>query len=92
MDNQTNGKAIASLILGILAAVFVFFASMAWVGIILGVIGLILGISANKESHSGMATAGIVLSIVSIAICAITFIACVACLSAIGNAATFNAF
>jgi uncharacterized membrane protein len=84
-NTQNNGKAIASLVLGILAAVCVFFGYGALLGIVLGIIGLILGISAKKESPSGMATAGIVLSIISIAICAIGFIACVACIGGLAS-------
>lgn len=80
----TNGKAIASLVLGILAAVCVFFGYGALLGIVLGVVGLILGIQAKKAAPSGMATAGVVLSIISIAICAIGFIACVACVASLG--------
>ena len=80
-----NNKAIASLVLGILAMVFVFFGKGALVGIVLGIIGLILGISAKKESPSGMATAGIVLSIIAIAICGIGFIACVACIGGLAS-------
>lgn len=86
-NKPSNGKAIASLVLGILAAVCVFFGYGALLGIVLGIIGLVLGISAKKEAPSGMATAGIVLSIISIAICAIGFIACIAC---VGSLATFG--
>ncbi|MFA0815218.1 MAG: hypothetical protein ACC608_05470 [Anaerofustis sp.] len=81
-QQQNDGKAIASLVLGILAAVCVFFGYGALLGIVLGVVGLILGIMSKKEQPSGMATAGIVLSIIAIAICVIGFIACVACVSA----------
>lgn len=87
MQQETNGKAVASLVLGILAMVFVFFGWGAIFGILLGIIGLVLGINAKKGTTvgSGMATAGIVLSIIAIAICAIAFIACVACIGAIGS-------
>ena len=84
-NTQNNGKAIASLVLGILAACCVFFGYGTLLGIVLGIIGLILGISAKKESPSGMATAGIVLSIISVAICAIGFIACVACIGGLAS-------
>lgn len=86
-QNQSNGKAIASLVLGIVACVCVFFGYGAILGIVLGVIGLVLGINAKKENPSGMATAGIVLSVIAVAICAIGFIACVACVGCIGSAA-----
>ena len=79
-NSPSNGKAIASLVLGILALVCIFFGYGALLGIVLGIIGLVLGISAKKEGPSGMATAGIVLSIISIAVCAIIFTACVACI------------
>lgn len=82
---QGNGKAIASLVLGIIAVVCVFFGYGALVGIILGIIGLVLGINAKKTAPSGMATAGIVLSIIAIAVCAIGFLACVACVGILGS-------
>lgn len=86
-ENQTNGKAIASLVLGIIACVCVFFGYGALLGIVLGVVGLILGINAKKEQPSGMATAGIVLSIIAIAVCAIGFISCVACVGCLSAVA-----
>jgi uncharacterized membrane protein len=88
MEQQTpnNNKAIASLVLGIIAVACVFFGYGALLGIALGVVGLILGINAKKEAPSGMATAGIVLSIIAIAICVLSFIACVACVGMLGSA------
>lgn len=85
MENQTNGKAVASLILGILSLIFIFIPQVAWIGIILGIVGLVLGITANKEQRTGLATAGIVLSSVAIGLTAITFLACVACVSSLGG-------
>jgi hypothetical protein len=86
MENQTNGKAIASLILGTLSLVFIFiFPQVGWIGILLGIVGLILGIIANKERRSGMGTAGIVLSAIGIGVCVIGLIACVACASYFGG-------
>ncbi|HHU73224.1 MAG TPA: hypothetical protein GXZ28_01165 [Clostridiales bacterium] len=84
-QNPSNGKAIASLVLGIIAFICVFFGYGALLGIILAIIGLVLGISAKKEAPSGMATAGVVLSIISLALCAISFIACVACVGMLAS-------
>lgn len=85
--NPSNGKAVASLVLGIISLIFIFLGIYAILGIVLGIIGLILGISAKKEAPSGMATAGIVISIIGLGICALTFLACVAC---VGALATMN--
>lgn len=85
-NNQTNGKAIASMVLGIIACVCVFFGYGAILGIVLGIVGLVMGINARKEQPSGMATAGIVLSVIAIAICAVGFVACVACVGCISAA------
>ena len=86
MNNQTNGKAIASLVLGIISCVCVFLGYGALLGIILGIVGLVLGINARKEGPSGMATAGIVLCIIAVSVCAMVFISCVACVACISAA------
>lgn len=63
----TNGKAIASFILGILSILMVMFP-----GIILGIIGLILGIiglkEINRSTQQGrkMAVAGIICSVIGV--------------------------
>lgn len=80
MENQNNNKATASLVLGIVSLVFIFFNMYAFVGIILAIIGLVLGIQVQKESpQNGMARAGVILCIIGLALCALTFIACVIC-------------
>ncbi len=86
-QNQSNGKAVASMVLGIIACVCVFFGYGALLGIVLGVVGLVLGINARKEQPDGMATAGIVLSAIAIAVCAVGFLACVACVGCLGSLA-----
>ena len=65
---ETNGKAVAALVLGILAVV------IPYLGLILGIVGLILAGSSLKEitmtnqGGRGMAIAGRVTSIVGICI------------------------
>mgnify|MGYP001082051098 CR=1 FL=1 len=59
-QQPTNGKAVASLVLGIISAVFMFFSGtivLGFVSIILAVIGLVLGVQARREMPQG--TAGI---------------------------------
>jgi uncharacterized membrane protein YvbJ len=71
----TNGKAIASFVLGILSVV-----SCGYTGF-LGIIGIILAAFAKKEINQrgenggGLATAGLVMSIIGVAL--FLFIACI---------------
>lgn len=86
MENNSNGKAVASLVLGIISLVFIFFGTFAFIGMILAIIGLILGISAKKENpEDGKAKAGVVLSIIGLALCALTLIACAACIGSLAS-------
>lgn len=81
----SNGMAIASLVLGVLAIIFVFI--YAWIGIVLAVVSIVLAAIAKKESPSGLATAGLVLSIIALAICVIAVIAVIACAGTLLSAA-----
>lgn len=85
-EKKPNGLAVASLVLGIVSIVFSFF--LQWLGLIIGIVGIILGVMAKKKNPTGMATAGLVLSIIGTVLCALIFIACIACIGAIGSAAT----
>ncbi|MDO5154397.1 MAG: DUF4190 domain-containing protein [Eubacteriales bacterium] len=63
-QNEKNGMAIASLVIGIIA----FLGSCCYGGV-LGIVGLVLGIVALKKGNGngkGLAIAGIVLSSLSI--------------------------
>jgi hypothetical protein len=88
-QEKKDGKAIASLVLGIVSCIFIFIPGYSLIGIIPGVIGLILGISSKKTAPSGLATAGIVLSIIGLAICAISFLVFIACVGAIASLGSF---
>ena len=71
---------IASLVLGIIAVIIGLFSagSLGWAGAIMAII---LGALGRKEPEkSGIATAGMVLSIIGLVLCLILYIACVACL------------
>lgn len=86
MENKNEGKAIASLVLGIISLVFIFFGTFAFIGMILAIIGLILGISAKKENpEDGKAKAGVVLCIIGLALCTVSLIACAICLSSLAS-------
>ena len=87
-EKKSNGLAVASLVLGIVAIVFSFIGLSIPFGLIIGIVGIVLGVMAKKKNPSGMATAGLVLSIIGTILCAIVFIACTACIGAIGSAAS----
>lgn len=75
--------AVASLVLGIVSLVFLLL--VPFVSVITGLVGIILGAQARKnpEQH-GMATAGLVCSIIGLVISLVTVIACVAGCAGLG--------
>ena len=84
-DESTNSTlAVAALVLGILSIVFVFI--YTWVGLALGIAGVIVSAKARKQSQTKMATAGFVCSIIGLVLSAV-FIVC-----ALAGAATALAF
>lgn len=90
---QYNNKAIASLVLGIVSLVFICFNYFSFIGIVCAIIGLIFAIQIRKAGEmegfkpNSMATAGLVLNIIGLALCSVVLIACVACVGLLGAAA-----
>ena len=79
--------AVASLVLGIIALVVAIFGGFySWIGIVAGVIGIVLAAVAKKKAPSGVATAGLVLSIIAAALSLVLWLACAACVSAASSA------
>lgn len=77
--------AVASLVLGICSLVFPFI-GLGWLSVIVGIVGTILGALGRKNpDKKGMATAGLVMSIISVALGLIMWIACAACIGAIAS-------
>lgn len=60
-ETSTPGLAVASLVMGIVSIVL---SCCCGVGIIFAIAGVIMAISANKQVKTGVATAGIICSIV----------------------------
>ncbi|AWW26830.1 hypothetical protein ACIZ62_02785 [Acetobacterium carbinolicum] len=93
---QYNNKATASLVLGIVSLVSIWFSYFTIIGIICAIIGLIFAIQIRKAGElegftpNGMATAGLILNIIGLALCALVLIACVACVGLLGTAAMFG--
>ena len=82
-EKKSNGFAIAALVLGILSILSSFtimWVGLGWIGLIIGIVGIVLGVMAKKKNPTGMATAGLVLSIIGTVLCALIFIACAACI------------
>ncbi|QNK39652.1 hypothetical protein [Caproicibacter fermentans] len=71
IKNPSIGKAAASLVFGVIAIICAFLGLGAFLGVILGLIGFILGRKAQKESPSVLARAGIMITILAIVICGI---------------------
>lgn len=81
-----------SLVLGIISLVLAFIvpgASAKYVGAVLALIGIILGVQGRKNPNThGLATGGMVCSIIGFIACILVVVACAACvggLMAMGN-------
>ena len=71
---------IASLVLGIFSILFAFTGPAGFIGIILGVAGIVLAVLARKKDPAdSVATGGLVTSIVGCALAALFYLACLAC-------------
>ena len=84
-QKPSNGLAITSLVLGIASVILLFIPVpyLSYIAIVSAIVGIILAIVAKKKSPSGMATAGLVLSIIALVVCIIYIIAVAACASAV---------
>lgn len=95
-----KNKAIASMVLGIVAVVFgfigIFTAGLfALVGVVCGIVGLVLASLSKKEGMiGGMQTAGFVLSLLGLIFGGIVFVSCLACVgcASCGALSTLPAF
>lgn len=77
--------AVASLVLGICALAFPF-VGLGWLSTLLGIVGIVLGALGKKNvEKKGMATAGIVMSIIAVALGLISWIACAACVGGLAS-------
>ena len=86
-NNAPNGKAIASLVLGIMSIL----TSSVFIGFVLGIVGCVLGVKARNEIPEGapgrgLATGGLVCSIVGAVLGGILVLSCV-CIGGIGGCA-----
>lgn len=92
----TDGKAVASLIIGIVAVICAWNGYSATLSVIMGIAGIVLGSMSRKEAYTTgaptqMASWGIGLSVASIVIACVALIACVSCLACVGCAGGMGA-
>ena len=77
-DESTNSTlSIIALVVGILSIIFAF--AYTWVGLVLGIVGIVLGAKARKQSQTKMATAGFVCSIIGLVLSAVFVVCALAC-------------
>jgi hypothetical protein len=78
---------VGSLVLGILSIIISFFGvGFQWVGAILGLIGIILGAVGRKDPEKkGVATGGLVCSIIGFILCILIYVGCAACVGGIAS-------
>ncbi len=80
MNENGKGKAVASMVLGIISVVLLIGGYSAGISVILGIIGLILAGSSKKQGYEGgIRKAGFALSLVSVIFGVVVFVSCVAC-------------
>lgn len=74
---------VGSLVVGIIALCMMFGGKLGLVGVVLAIVGIILGAQGKKiPDQRGVATAGLVISIIALVLDLITSIACFACSAA----------
>jgi len=77
-----HSNAVGALVCGIIALVFAWFGVSVGISVVAGIVGIVLSVKAKKIGYpGGMATAGMVLSIIGLVLSALVFIACTACIS-----------
>ena len=79
----------ASLVLGIVSIVFSVF-SAGTLSAVLGIVGIVLGALARKNHPDGIATAGLVCSIIGTILSLLIVIACVGCTGGLAALSNLN--
>lgn len=82
-SNATN-KGMTSLVLGIISIFCIFLGQASFIGSILAIVGLIMGVDARNNGDRTYAKTGIILNTIGLAATLLVTIACIACLSCIG--------
>lgn len=67
-NKQTNGLAVASMVCGILSIILTCVPYVCYIAWALAITGIVLAVVVKKSGKSSMATAGLVCSIIALAI------------------------
>ena len=92
-----KSKVVASLVLGIVACVLVWFGYSAAGGLVCGIIGLVFAVQIKKaceeagEELNSMAKAGMVLNIIGVVLCAVMFVVAISCIGCVACAGCASA-
>lgn len=88
--NDSKGMAIASMILGIVSIVL---CCIWYISLIAGIVGIVLGIMHNRKNEkSGMATAGIICSVIGIILTIAILILAAIGIAAMGGISALDAY
>lgn len=87
MEQSSNGKAIGSLVCGIISVTCFLGLSIYTnvIGLILGIIAIALGNRARRAYPSGIATAGFICGIVGTVLCSLITASCLCGLALFSN-------
>lgn len=83
MNDATN-KGMTSLVLGVVSIFCIFLGQASFIGTILAIVGLIMGVDARNNGDRTYAKSGIILNTIGLCSTLLVTVACVACLSCIG--------
>ena len=88
MEKKANNFSVAGLVLGIVACASGCAIAFPYLGLPAGIVGIILSVKARKggTTKKGMATAGLVLSIIGVVFAGIVTVCVICALAAFGTA------
>lgn len=82
--NNGSSKGMTSLMLGVVSIFCIFLGQASFIGTILAIVGLIMGVDARNKGDRTYAKTGIILNTIGLCSTLLVTVACVACLSCIG--------